>query len=804
MSNNIQNSNYGADSIQVLKGLDAVKKRPSMYIGDTDDGSGLHHMIYEVLDNAIDESLEGYADIITVTLNMDGSCTVIDNGRGIPTDIHKEEGISAVEVIMTKLHAGGKFDQKSYKVSGGLHGVGVSVVNALSSWLKLRIKREGKIYEISFINGVVDSPLVVTGEDCNDTGTEVTFLPSSDIFSTQDFDYDTLQHRLRELSFLNSGIQISLIDKRTPQCREMKMCYEGGIESFVSYLDRHKKPLMPNPIRIQGSKDNITVDLAMNWNDGYHENVLCFTNNIPQKDGGTHLSGLRSALTRQITSYVEKSCGSKKDKRSVIGDDCREGFTSVLSIKMHDPRFSSQTKEKLVSSEVRSVVEGLVNDSLSAWLEEHPVEAKIIVKKVLESSMVRDAARRARDLTRRKGVLDIASLPGKLADCSERDPKKSELFLVEGDSAGGSAKQGRSRENQAILPLRGKILNVERARFDKMLSSQEIGTLITALGTGIGQESFNIDKLRYHKIIIMTDADVDGAHIRTLLLTFFFRQMPSLIQNGFLYIIKPPLYGITRGKSLEYVKDEESLEDYLINQSLSEQIELFYDSKKVISGDDLRNFINDALKIYKLIKNFYPNHDNKFIEQAVISGIFNCECDQEINIDLAYKLADRLNFIIDKSENLWSGSITNCSDIVVKRTSRGVQEQFILEGSSIFSFGSKYRRIFSKRIEENYSIISYLICNGDKIKITGPCSLLDTIFAIGRKGISMQRYKGLGEMNASQLWDTTLNPETRSLLRVRITDAAQADDLFSRLMGDEVEPRREFIQENSLSATIDI
>ncbi|MFV0256053.1 DNA topoisomerase (ATP-hydrolyzing) subunit B [Candidatus Liberibacter solanacearum] len=802
MNNNIQNSSYSADSIQILKGLDAVKKRPSMYIGDTDDGSGLHHMVYEVLDNAIDEALEGYADIINVTLNMDGSCTVIDNGRGIPTDIHKEEGISATEVIMTRLHAGGKFDQNSYKVSGGLHGVGVSVVNALSSWLKLRIKREGKIYEMSFINGIVDAPLVVVGDAGKDTGTEITFLPNSNIFSIHDFDCDVLKHRLRELSFLNSGVHISLVDKRCSDPREIKLFYEGGIEAFVCYLDRHKKPLIQNPIRIQGMRDEISVDLAMRWNDGYHENVLCFTNNIPQKDGGTHLAGLRSALTRQITSYVEKSFGSKKDKRSVVGDDCREGFTSVLSIKISDPRFSSQTKEKLVSSEVRSVVEGLVSDGLSSWLEEHPSEAKIIVKKVLEASMVRDAARRARDLTRRKGVLDIASLPGKLADCSERDPKKSELFLVEGDSAGGSAKQGRSRENQAILPLRGKILNVERARFDKMLSSQEIGTLITALGTGIGQDSFDIKKLRYHKIIIMTDADVDGAHIRTLLLTFFFRQMPSLIQNGFLYIIKPPLYGITRGKSLQYVKDEESLEDYLINQALSEEIELSFGSTK-ITGNDLRSFIDDALKIDKLIKSFYPSYDKIFIEQVVISGIFNCENTQQINEDLASKLANRLNLIAEKSE-VWSGSIVDSGNILVKRVVRGVQEQFILNGSSIFAFGSRYKRIFSKRIEENYLTISHLICNGNKIKIVGPCSLLDTIFSIGRKGVSMQRYKGLGEMNASQLWDTTLNPEARSLLRVKITDASQADDVFSRLMGDEVEPRREFIQENSLSATIDI
>ncbi|AHA27511.1 DNA topoisomerase (ATP-hydrolyzing) subunit B [Candidatus Liberibacter americanus] len=803
MSNNITNSNYGADSIQILKGLDAVKKRPGMYIGNTDDGSGLHHMVYEVVDNSIDEVLEGYADVITVTINIDGSCTVTDNGRGIPTDLHKDEGVSAAEVIMTRLHAGGKFDQNSYKISGGLHGVGVSVVNALSSWLKLKIKREGRIYEMEFIDGVVSKQLTIVGDAGDETGTEVTFLPNNEIFSVNEFDYDIVQHRLRELSFLNSGVKIFLKDKRCSDPREIEMFYEGGVEAFVSYLDRHKKPLMQDSIRISGSKDKINLDLAMRWNDGYHENVLCFTNNIPQKDGGTHLIGLRSSLTRQLTSYVEKSVVSKKDKRSIIGDDCREGFTAVLSIQIPDPRFSSQTKEKLVSSEVRSVVEGFVNDGLSAWLEEHPTEAKIIVKKILEASMVRYAARRARDLTRRKGVLDIASLPGKLADCSERDPKKSELFLVEGDSAGGSAKQGRSRENQAILPLRGKILNVERARFDKMLSSQEIGTLITALGTGIGQDGFDISKLRYHKIIIMTDADVDGAHIRTLLLTFFFRQMPALIQNGFLYIIRPPLYGITRGKSLQYVKDENSLEDYLINHVLSEKTELYFENGQSKTGNDLRNFINNALKIDLLIKNFYPNFDRIFIEQAVIAGVFNSDDNQQIDENTAFKLANRLNVIAAENEKNWSGTIDS-ENIIVKRIVRGVQERLVLNISSIHAFSFRYKRIFSKDFEDSYSIPPFLIFNEDKIKIIGPCSLLDTIFTIGRKGISMQRYKGLGEMNADQLWDTTLNPEARSLLRVKITDASQADDLFSRLMGDEVEPRREFIQENSLSVTLNV
>jgi DNA gyrase subunit B len=800
------NSDYGADSIKVLKGLDAVRKRPGMYIGDTDDGSGLHHMVYEVVDNAIDEALAGHADRVTVTLNADGSVTVTDNGRGIPTGIHTEEGISAAEVIMTQLHAGGKFDQNSYKVSGGLHGVGVSVVNALSVKLKLKIRRDGKIHEINFTHGVADSPLVVTGEYEGRSGTEVTFLPSTETFTKTDFDYDTLEHRLRELAFLNSGVYITLTDKRSADVRVTELVYDGGLDAFVAYLDRAKKPLVPKPVSIRSEKDGIGVEVSMWWNDSYHENVLCFTNNIPQRDGGTHMAGFRGALTRQVTAYADKSGVLKKEKVSLTGEDCREGLTAVLSVKVPDPKFSSQTKDKLVSSEVRPAVENLVNEALNQWLEEHPAEAKILVGKVVEAAAAREAARKARELTRRKGALDISSLPGKLADCSERDPAKSELFLVEGDSAGGSAKQGRSRENQAILPLRGKILNVERARFDKMLSSQEIGTLITALGTSIGKDEFNPDKLRYHKIIIMTDADVDGAHIRTLLLTFFFRQMPELIERGHLYIAQPPLYKVTRGKSSQYLKDEKAFEEYLINGGL-EDTSLQLGSGEVRAGQDLRELIVDALRLRALIEGLHSRYSRSVIEQAAISGALNPELTQNRAAaeETAADVARRLDLIAEETERGWESRINDNGGLVFERMVRGVKEAAVVDMALIGSTDARYIDQMSARLKEIYAVPPILRRKDSTTEITGPRALLDLIFGAGRKGITMQRYKGLGEMNAEQLWETTLDPNARSLLQVRVNDAVDADGLFSRLMGDEVEPRRDFIQENALNvANLDI
>ncbi|RDL49518.1 DNA gyrase subunit B [Ensifer sp. M14] len=797
---------YGADSIKVLKGLDAVRKRPGMYIGDTDDGSGLHHMVYEVVDNAIDEALAGHADIVTVTLNADGSVTVTDNGRGIPTDIHKEEGVSAAEVIMTQLHAGGKFDQNSYKVSGGLHGVGVSVVNALSVMLRLKIRRAGKIHEMSFTHGVADAPLKVIGDAGSDTGTEVTFLPSTDTFTKTDFDYGTLEHRLRELAFLNSGVRIVLTDKRHSDVRQDEMMYDGGLEAFVAYLDRAKKPLVQKPVSIRGEKDGITVEVAMWWNDSYHENVLCFTNNIPQRDGGTHMAGFRGALTRQVTSYADSSGITKREKVTLQGEDCREGLTAVLSVKVPDPKFSSQTKDKLVSSEVRPVVESLVNEALSTWFEEHPSEAKILVGKVVEAAAAREAARKARELTRRKGALDISSLPGKLADCSERDPAKSEVFLVEGDSAGGSAKQGRSRENQAILPLRGKILNVERARFDKMLSSQEIGTLITALGTSIGKDEFNADKLRYHKIIIMTDADVDGAHIRTLLLTFFFRQMPELIERGHLYIAQPPLYKVTRGKSAQYLKNEQALEDYLISMGL-EEATLQLASGEVRAGQDLREVINDALRLRNLTDGLHSRYNRSIVEQAAIAGALNVELNgqREQYEQVAIEVARRLDVIAEETERGWTGTVTAEGGLKLERMVRGVKEVAIVDIALIGSSDARHIDQLTSKLKEIYSAPPVLRRRDGAQDISGPRALLDAIFAAGRKGLSMQRYKGLGEMNAEQLWETTLDPNVRSLLQVRVNDATDADGLFSRLMGDEVEPRRDFIQENALNvANLDI
>lgn len=797
---------YGADSIKVLKGLDAVRKRPGMYIGDTDDGSGLHHMVYEVVDNAIDEALAGHADRVTVTLNADGSVSVTDNGRGIPTGIHHEEGVSAAEVIMTQLHAGGKFDQNSYKVSGGLHGVGVSVVNALSTKLKLKIRRDNKVHEMSFTHGVADAPLAVTGEYQGRSGTEVTFLPSTETFTKTEFDYDTLEHRLRELAFLNSGVHIILTDRRHSDVRETELVYDGGLEAFVAYLDRAKKPLVPKPIAIKGEKDGITVEVAMWWNDSYHENVLCFTNNIPQRDGGTHLAGFRGALTRQVTSYAETSGTLKKEKVSLSGEDCREGLTAVLSVKVPDPKFSSQTKDKLVSSEVRPVVENLVNEALNRWFEEHPSEAKVLIGKVVEAAAAREAARKARELTRRKGALDISSLPGKLADCSERDPAKSELFLVEGDSAGGSAKQGRSRENQAILPLRGKILNVERARFDKMLSSQEIGTLITALGTSIGKDEFNAEKLRYHKIIIMTDADVDGAHIRTLLLTFFFRQMPELIERGHLYIAQPPLYKVTRGKSAQYLKDEKAFEDYLINAGLDESV-LQLGSGEARAGQDLREVVNDALRLRALIEGLHSRYNRNVIEQAAIAGALNVELvqNQAAAENTVAEVARRLDLISEETERGWSGHVNDQGNLVFERMVRGVKEAAIIDMALMGSADARHIDQMHARLKDIYAIPPVLRRKEGETEIIGPRALLDIIFGAGRKGISMQRYKGLGEMNAEQLWETTLDPNVRSLLQVRVNDAVDADGLFSRLMGDEVEPRRDFIQENALSvANLDI
>ncbi len=799
---------YGADSIRVLKGLDAVRKRPGMYIGDTDDGSGLHHMVYEVVDNAIDEALAGHATLVTVTLNPDGSCTVTDNGRGIPTDIHKEEGVSAAEVIMTQLHAGGKFDQNSYKVSGGLHGVGVSVVNALSTWLKLKIRRGGKIHEMRFTHGVADAPLAVTGEAGDETGTEVTFLPSPETFTMTEFDYDTLERRLRELAFLNSGVRIRLTDRRHADVKEQELHYEGGLIEFVKYIDQGKKPLINEPIYIRSEKDGMTVEVAMWWNDSYHEKVLCFTNNIPQRDGGTHLAGFRAALTRQVTGYADASGMTKKEKVSLTGDDCREGLTAILSVKVPDPKFSSQTKDKLVSSEVRPVVESFVNEALSIWLEEHPSQGRTIVEKVIQAAAAREAARKARDITR-KSTLNVTSLPGKLADCQERDPAKSELFIVEGDSAGGSAKSGRSRQNQAILPLRGKILNVERVRFDRMLSSDQVGTLITALGTSIGKDEvngFNPDKLRYHKIIIMTDADVDGAHIRTLLLTFFFRQMPELIERGHVYIAQPPLYKVTRGKSSQYIKNEAAFEDFLIDTGL-EEATLELASGEMRAGADLRSIVEDARMLRQLMHGLHTRYDRKVVEQAAIAGLLNPEAikDDATAQRSADLVAKRLDMISEETERGWVGHKTEEGGFRFERTVRGVKDVSVIDMALLGSVDARQIDKVAARMADIFAEPATLRRKDKVDTVAGPMTLLDAVFAAGRKGLTMQRYKGLGEMNAEQLWETTLDPNARSLLQVKITDATNADQLFSRLMGDDVEPRREFIQENALSvANLDV
>jgi DNA gyrase subunit B len=794
-------SEYGAESIRVLKGLDAVRKRPGMYIGDTDDGSGLHHMVYEVVDNAIDEALGGHATRVDVVLNADNSVTVRDDGRGIPVDIHKGEGISAAEVIMTQLHAGGKFDQNSYKVSGGLHGVGVSVVNALSSKLGLRIWRDDKEHYIEFAHGDAVAPLKVVGDAPGKRGTEVTFHASSETFKNIEYDFATLEHRLRELAFLNSGVNIALSDMRHAVEKREDMHYSGGVEEFVKYLDRNKKAIVPAPIMVRSESNGIGVEAALWWNDSYHENVLCFTNNIPQRDGGTHLAGFRGALTRQVNGYAEAN--AKKEKIALTGDDCREGLTAVLSVKVPDPKFSSQTKDKLVSSEVRPVVENVINEALQAWFEEHPTEAKVIVGKVIQAAAAREAARKARELTR-KNPLSVSSLPGKLADCQEKDPAKSELFIVEGDSAGGSAKQGRNREFQAVLPLRGKILNVERVRPDKMLSSEQIGTLITALGTGISDD-FSIDKLRYHKIILMTDADVDGAHIRTLLLTFFYRQMRDIIDQGYLYIAQPPLYKVSRGKSEQYLKDERALDDYLIEAGLDECV------FRAASGDeragaDLRALVETARSIRHVLNNLHSRYNRKVVEQAAIAGVLRAEIFGDV--DKANAAADyiakRLDALADEVERGWTGRFVEGEGFHFERTVRGVKDVAVLDHALLGSVDARKLDEYAPRLQDAYARPGMLRRKDSERAIHGPVDLFEAVTETGRKGLNLQRYKGLGEMNPGQLWETTLDADARSLLQVKVKEVDEADDIFTKLMGDVVEPRREFIQDNSLSANVDV
>src|SRR5579859_740879 len=806
---------YGADQIKVLRGLDAVRKRPGMYIGDTDDGSGLHHMVYEVVDNAIDEALAGFCDTVTVTLNGDGSATVTDNGRGIPVDIHHEEGVSAAEVIMTQLHAGGKFDQNAYKVSGGLHGVGVSVVNALSERLDLRVFRDGNEHFMRFKYGEPEAPLAVTGpaprlegngKSGTKTGTEITFLPSKRTFTKTEFDFATLEHRLRELAFLNSGVTLTLTDARGVEPKSVTMHYDGGLEAFVKYLDRSKQGLHGAPIAVLGEREGITVEVSMEWTDSYHETMLCFTNNIPQRDGGTHLAGFRAALTRSINNYAVSGGVAKKDKVALVGEDMREGLTCILSVKVPDPKFSSQTKEKLVSSEVRPVVESIVGDKLQQWFEEHPAEARKIVGKVVEAAIAREAARKARDLTRRKGALDLASLPGKLADCQERDPAQSELFIVEGDSAGGSAKQGRNRRFQAILPLKGKILNVERARFDKMLSSAEIGTLIAAIGTGIGAEEFDVEKARYHRIIIMTDADVDGSHIRTLLLTFFYRQMPELIEKGYLYIAQPPLYRAKRGQSEVYLKDDRALEDYLSEGGLADAILKLGDGRQ-IGSSELRALTEQARQVKSLLTSAATKVPVKVLEQVAIAqgfthGLIN---DHEAALKLAQVIAARLDKLELPTERGWQGKVLEGEGFVLTRLLRGVTETHLIDGSVLKSAEARRLNELAGALHDIYDQHAEVVIKEKPTTVTGPVALLDAILDAGRKGIAIQRYKGLGEMNPEQLWETTLDPNVRSLLQVKVQHVEAAEEVFSTLMGDVVEPRRDFIQANALKvANLDV
>ncbi|GAB5489025.1 MAG: DNA topoisomerase (ATP-hydrolyzing) subunit B [Parasphingorhabdus sp.] len=820
-SNESNQNEYGADSIKVLKGLDAVRKRPGMYIGDTDDGSGLHHMVFEVSDNAIDEALAGHCDLILITLNPDGSVSVEDNGRGIPVGMHKEEGVSAAEVIMTQLHAGGKFentsDDNAYKVSGGLHGVGVSVVNALSEWLELNIWREGKEHNMRFEFGDAVRSLEVIGDAPsadNETGlkkgTRVTFFPSPETFKITEFDFEKLEHRYRELAFLNSGVHILLRDERGEEPKEVDLYYEGGIAAFVQFLDRNKTPLVPDPIAISGTRDDITIDVALEWNDSYYENVLCFTNNIPQRDGGTHLAAFRSALTRTLNNYAESSGALKKEKVKLTGDDMREGLTAIVSVKLPDPKFSSQTKDKLVSSEVRQPLESLMADKLAEWLEENPQNAGMVIQKVIDAAAAREAAKKARELTRRKGAMDIASLPGKLSDCREKDASKCELFLVEGDSAGGSAKQGRDSNYQAILPLKGKILNVERARFDRMLSSKEVGTLIQAMGTGIGREDFNLEKLRYHKIVIMTDADVDGAHIRTLLLTFFYRQMPEIVENGHLYIAQPPLYKVGKGKSEVYLKDDNALDHYLVDAGLSGMI--LHTAEGSRSGEDLRGLIEHARRMRSLMSYVPRRYDSTIVEGMALTGALNPDhghSERQAAVDAAAAWMDKVD-----EEGKWSGSVSEEGGYLFERLWRGVTDHHIIEAKFLESAeGRKLHRLASEETA-SYGSGSRLIKGANEdgdadgaegTLITRPSELLDTVMAAGRKGLAIARYKGLGEMNAEQLWETTLDPDVRSLLQVTVEQADVTDEIFTKLMGDVVEPRREFIVDNALNvANLDV
>ncbi len=826
-------NDYGADSIRVLKGLDAVRKRPGMYIGDTDDGSGLHHMVFEVSDNAIDEALAGHCDRIVIQLNPDGSVSVEDNGRGIPTGIHAEEGVSAAEVIMTQLHAGGKFentsDTNAYKVSGGLHGVGVSVVNALSEWLDLTIWRNGEEHNMRFAFGDAVAPLKVVGPAPEGKkGTRVTFLASPATFKITEYDFEKLEHRFRELAFLNSGVRLFLRDARHEEAKEIELYYEGGIAAFVKYLDRNKVPLMPDPVAISGTRDDVTIDVALEWNDSYYENVLCFTNNIPQRDGGTHLAAFRAALTRTLNNYADKSGALKKEKVSLTGDDMREGLTAIVSVKLPDPKFSSQTKDKLVSSEVRQPLESLMADKMAEWLEENPGHARSIIQKVIDAAAAREAAKKARELTRRKGVMDIASLPGKLADCQERDPAKSELFLVEGDSAGGSAKQGRDRHYQAILPLRGKILNVERARFDRMLSSREIGTLIQAMGTGIGRDDFNLEKLRYHKVVIMTDADVDGAHIRTLLLTFFYRQMPEIITAGHLYIAQPPLYKATKGRSEVYLKDDAALDIYLVEAGVAGTV--LETPSGARSGQDLRDLVEHARRMRTLMRYVPRRYDASIIEALAMGGALDPDASRDVRSERLTVVAKRMDQT--DSEARWTARISEDGGYHFERWWRGVTDHHIIEAAFLTSAEARKLHSLTQETIDNYLGISKLVSSkaaaaadeaaaaaaaatdddGEPVTaakgetlIARPSQLLDAILAVGRKGLAIQRYKGLGEMNADQLWETTLDPSNRSMLIVAVDQADVADEIFTRLMGDVVEPRREFIQENALTvANLDV